>query len=113
MQGLVSLLDTANYEKIEALWDELEEHCDLAGVKAVPFPHFSWQIATDYSEPETEQKVMAIAGQSRPFRVHTGGLGVFSGPSPVVFLALVKSPDLEALHMKLWEQVPGSVKGLS
>jgi 2'-5' RNA ligase len=113
MRGLISLLDPVHYRKVEALWEELEEHCCLSGVKITPLPHFSWQIATGYPEPETERIVTAIAGQSQPFKVHTGGLGIFSGPSPVVFLALVKSPQLEELHTKLWQQCSGSAQRLS
>jgi 2'-5' RNA ligase len=113
MHGLVSLLDSHHYEMVEGLWHRLEQECGLAGVKVTPYPHFSWQIAEDYPEPDTEMAVRTIAGQTKPFKVCTGGLGVFSGPQPVVFISIARNTELNQLHKKIWQQFTTSAKGVS
>ena len=113
MHGLVSLLDASHYRLVEELWHELERECGLAGVKKTPYPHFSWQIATDYPEPETGLAIRALASQMRPFKVHTDGLGIFTGPNPVVYIPILRSPKLDQLHARLWQQSQASAAGLS
>ena len=113
MHGLVSLLDSNYYAIVEGLWHRLEKECGLSGVKVTPYPHFSWQIAQDYPEPDTEMAVKAIAGQTKPFKVFTGGLGIFSGIQPVVFISIARSAELNQLHEQLWQQFKTRAKGLS
>jgi 2'-5' RNA ligase len=113
MRGIASLLDSTHYEMVEGLWRQLEKECRLTGVKVTPYPHFSWQIALDYPEPDTETALQEIATQTRPFKVHTGGLGVFSGPQPVIFISIARSAELNRLHKKLWQQFKTSAEGLS
>jgi 2'-5' RNA ligase len=113
MHGLVSLLDSNHYEIVEELWHRLEKECGLAGVKATPYPHFSWQIAQNYPEPDTEMTIRTIASQTKPFKIHTGGLGIFSGRQPVAFISIVRNAKLNQLHDQLWEQFKASAKRLS
>jgi hypothetical protein len=60
MHGLVSLLDSNHFGMVEEFWLRLEKECGLSGVKVTPYPHFSWQIAQDYPEPDTEMAIRAI-----------------------------------------------------
>jgi 2'-5' RNA ligase len=39
------------------------------------------------------------------FLIRTAGLGLFTGPVPVLYLALVKTDILMDLHRTLWESV--------
>jgi 2'-5' RNA ligase len=113
MHALVSLLDNSHYRLVEALWHELEKECGLAGVKLTPYPHFSWQIATDYPEPVTEEAVRTIASQLRPFKVYTDGLGIFSGPNPVIYIPVLRNPKMDQLHARLWRHSQNTAAGLS
>jgi len=113
MHALVSLLDQTHSALVRQLWRELEKECGLAGVKVTPFPHFSWQVAADYGEPETTETLAAIAAQTPAFKVHTGGLGIFSGPEPVVYIAVRRSPRMDRLHAKLWRQFLPAATALS
>ena len=36
--------------------------------------------------------------------VHAEGLGIFTGPSPVIFIPLVNDPALARFHQEMWEQ---------
>lgn len=113
MHALVSLLAPQHYRLVEALWRELENECGLTGVKITPYPHFSWQVGTAYSEPHTKQALRAIAAQTRPFTVRTDGLGIFSGPSPVVYIPIIRNTKMDHLHAKLWKQFQPNAKGLT
>ena len=113
MHGLVSILDAPHDELVESLWHQLEAGCGLSGVKVTPLPHFSWQIAEDYPEPETQTILQTMAYKTGPFTIRTGGLGIFSGPQPVVFVSIARSTELNQLHEQLWQQFKTSAKGLS
>lgn len=105
MHGIVSLLDQQHTIAVEALWQELEEYCDLTGIKVTPYPHFSWQTAEEYDWPALETILAQLAAEIKPFAVDTTGLAIFSGEKPVVYIPLIRSPALSDLHWLLWEQL--------
>jgi 2'-5' RNA ligase len=105
MHGLVSLLPQPYYQQVEDLWKELEEELGLYGIRVTPYPHFSWQIAPDYQFQAMETILRDFADGSSPLTVRTAGLGVFTGPRPVVFIPLVKTIELIEFHARLWESV--------
>jgi 2'-5' RNA ligase len=103
MHGIVSLLSEPHYSKVEQLWRELELDCGLQDIKLTPIPHFSWQVARDYDLDLLRPVLKDIAAVARPFRVRTAGLGMFSGPKPVVFINVVKTDEMLHLHKLVWE----------
>ena len=105
MHGLVSLLDPHHYALVEELWHELERDCGLTGIQVTPFPHFSWKIAADYDFEALQTIVQEIAAETAPFRVRVGGMGIFTSETPVVYLTVVRTQELSALHAKIWERV--------
>lgn len=113
MHGLVSILPIPYYEQVELLWEELEVEHNLQGIRVTPYPHFSWQIARDYDIERLKINVQDIAQTSRPFMVRSTGLGLFTGPSPVIYIPVVKDAALINLHTKLWESTQASSQGLS
>ncbi|MBW8009871.1 MAG: 2'-5' RNA ligase family protein [Chloroflexi bacterium] len=113
MHAVVSVLDEKHSEMVQALWDDLELSCALNAVNQVPIPHFSWHIAEDYNFQELENHLEEIVGQINPFHVKTTGLGVFTGEAPVVYIAVIKDPNLVNLHEKIWGQTNEFGSGLS
>jgi len=107
MNGIASLLDNPATSRVEHLWQELEAHCGLVGVKATPFPHLSWQVTEDYDLPRLEAALQALARQVRPFTIHTAGLGLFTGVNPIVYISIVKDEPLMHFHSVLWEKMNG------
>lgn len=105
MHGLVSLLSQPHDQKVQQLWDELQQECGLEGIRVTPYPHFSWQIAADYDMHKLGQVMENIAANTAPFSVFTTGLGIFTGPKPVIFVPLVKSTQLMNFHDLVWESV--------
>jgi 2'-5' RNA ligase len=105
MYAVVSLLDSVHYHQVEALWAELKERCHIGGIYATPFPHFSYHVAAGYDLPKLETVLRRVAKGLTPFSVRTAGLGIFTGPSPVVHIPVVRNTPLAALQRRLWPQI--------
>jgi len=105
MHGLVSLLPSPYYEEVELLWEMLGEDFDLQGIRVTPYPHFSWQIAQAYDFEKLESAVREVARQTKPFKVRTTGIGLFTGSRPVIFIPVVKDEQLVRFHAQIWERV--------
>ena len=101
MQGIVSLLDGADRERIEQLWDELRRDFGVQGIHAKRFPHFSYHVAQEYDLRRTRNKLESLARQTGTFLVQTSGIGVFTRKQPVVYVPVVRAPELELLREKV------------
>jgi len=113
MQSLVTLLDDRHYARVSALWEELGQKFDVRGMYVTPLPHFSYQVADAYDEQACESFLRDLAARTRPFRIRTSGLGIFTLANPILYVPLVRGPRLSALHEELWRGIrqtsPGAV----
>jgi 2'-5' RNA ligase len=113
MQGVVSLLDDQHYARVESIWEELGQKFDVRGMYVTPYPHFSFQVAESYDEAACEGFLRELAARTRPLRVRTAGLGIFTVASPILYIPIVRSPALSDLHREIWcgvrQLVPGAV----
>ena len=113
MHGVVSLLDDEHYALVEDIWDELSRTFGVSGVYVTPFPHFSYEVAEGYDVKTAENFLQELAARTRPFRIRTVGLGIFTLSAPVLYMPLVRSPALSALHREIWDGItptePGAV----
>ncbi len=98
-----SLLDTRSNRQVREIWDWLEIHCGLAGIRTTPLPHFSWQSAENYDLSLIRPALEKLAGELTPFGVKTAGLGIFTGKEPVLYISLVKTGKLLEVHQRIWE----------
>ncbi len=105
MYGLASILPEPYYTQVERIWDRLESCCGLTSIRETPYPHFSWQIARSYPMEQLAATVQRLSEQFAPFQVRTSGLGIFSGTTPVIYMAVVKDPYLTILHRQIWEKL--------
>jgi len=105
MHGIVSLLDSAHYRLVEALWAELDEVCSVRGVYVTPFPHFSYHVAEQYEVDKLAEIVRQVARDTLSFRIRTTGLGMFTGAQPVLYLPVVRTSELSRLHHTLWHAI--------
>src|SRR5690348_10878558 len=95
MDAVVSLLDREHEARIEALWDELAREFGVdALLSRVAIPHFSYHVAEKYDEPKLEAALRTFAHVHRPFTVRCAGLGIFTGPNPVLYIPIVRNGDL-------------------
>jgi 2'-5' RNA ligase len=92
MQGVVSLLDDQHYARVEAIWEELGQKFDVRGMYVTPYPHFSFQVAEAYDDAACESFLRELSARTRPFRVRTAGLGIFTVASPILYIPIVRGP---------------------
>lgn len=113
MQGVVTLLDEAHNNQVEELWTVLQRDFGTRAVYVTPFPHFSYQVAERYDVDRLREALQRIAGKAVAFTVHTNGLGVFTGPSPILYIPVVRSPLLARFQEALWSGVAPIAEGVS
>lgn len=113
MQGIVSLLDDEHYSLVEGLWDELEREFGVRGIYSTPFPHFSYQVAHSYHHEEADAVLREMARETHPFKIKTAGLGIFNATHPVLYVPVVRGPELSALHERLWSRLKPAGEGVS
>jgi 2'-5' RNA ligase len=111
MDGIVSLLDVEHQNRVESLWRELEQTFGLRGVYATRFPHFSYHVAEAYDESRLTSVLARLAQDHAPFHIYTTGLGIFTGPQPVLYIPVVRTPKLTLLHQELWLAVNEAASG--
>ena len=106
MHGIASLLDDASDQAVRALWAELEREHGLREVaRIVPFPHISYHLAEGYDLVRVGQPMRRIAERTAPFVTHITGLGAFTAFEPVLYLAVERTPELDALHAAIWREI--------
>jgi 2'-5' RNA ligase len=105
MHGVVSLLDPQSTRLVESTWVELENAFGLSSVYESRIAHFSYQIAEEYNVKRLGAALEQLAQSQRPFRVRTTGLGLFTGSSPVLYIPVIRNPELTQLHAALWQAI--------
>ena len=105
MLAVASLLDSVADEQTKDLWRRLEEKCGLTGIWATPFPHFSWMSCQGLDWSKVSKKLEKVAARVNGFKVTTAGIGIFPGISPILYLRVVKTPDLLKVHQLVWKEV--------
>ncbi|CAN5564508.1 hypothetical protein BH24DEI1_BH24DEI1_17320 [soil metagenome] len=113
MHALVSVLERRYYREVERLWDRLEGCCDLSQIRLTPLPHLSWQLAQGYDEEALLPALEALGAELEPTTVRTVGLGIFSGPAPVLYLPVIKDRALLERHARLWQALAPHGQGVS
>ena len=105
MLALATLLDPDSDHQTRQLWQQLEEKCSLSGIKAAPYPHFSWAASENIEWNAARRKLDRIAHKIKPFKVRTAGLGFFNDPGPVLYVAITKEPHLLVIHQEIWKRM--------
>ncbi|GAA4384551.1 2'-5' RNA ligase family protein [Hymenobacter koreensis] len=101
MLAITSLLNPQNATRINGIIQSLEDEFGLDDVQATPDPHITYLLA-GVNEHESLKAMLAdIAATTAPFPAYTTGLGLFPGPNPVIYIPVLRSPELNALHMRL------------
>jgi 2'-5' RNA ligase len=102
---VVSLLDQKHYQQVKDLWAELARKFGVRGIYVSPRPHITYQIATCYEVKSLESVLQRFAASKTSFKVRTGGLGIFTGPQPILYIPVVRSPELTQFHEALWQEI--------
>jgi 2'-5' RNA ligase len=102
VRAVVSLLDAGHDRRVRLLWEQLETACGLRGIAVTPIPHFTWHLAENYDLECCLPALQALAAEIAPFSVRTSGLALFSGVEPVLYLPIVRTGELSALHRQFY-----------
>jgi 2'-5' RNA ligase len=105
MIAIASLLNMYANQQVQRMWDLLDANCGLSEMKLTPLPHFTWQSAENYKLDITETNLRRITSRFKPFVVLTAGVGIFTGPMPVLYVALVKTQIMVDIHQMLWNEL--------
>lgn len=111
--AIVSLLDENAQAKVESHWDHLERNCGLKGIRITPYPHISLQVAEHHALEPVKEVLKSKAEKLATLSVQIAGLGLFSGPNPVLYLVVVKSHPLLEFHKAIWEETAPFAVNLS
>jgi hypothetical protein len=106
MQGIVSQLDHEHTRAVQDLWAGLEKQFGLHGVQEFPYPHISYAIIDGHDPDAVLRRMEKLVSQLHPFTIRTAGIGIFNKPAPVVYLPVVRSPELARLHRLVWRTFP-------
>jgi len=112
MHGVVSLLDEQHILAVKDLWEELRRDFSVRRLAEIlPYPHFSYQIAQQYDEQQLVARVEDLARRTAPFSVSARGLSQF--PGPVIFVPVMRTPQLSQFHEVVWHYISPAGKGIS
>lgn len=111
MFALVSVLDQTHCALVEGLWDALQQEFGLQSVYTTPYPHISYHVAQRYDVERLEADMARLARQLPPLTIQTSGLGLFTARPLVLYVPIVRAPQLAALHQTLFTAALASAEG--
>lgn len=104
MKALVTLLPEPYYKNILSLWKEMEERFGFTSVFDTPQPHITWQYGDDYKDGYL--KILEdISLCNWLIEVQTDIVTWFAAEQPIIYLRVVKTPEIVDLHRVLWERL--------
>ncbi len=86
-------------------WKAVADVMQKAGVEITPLPHFSWHVASDYDFSALDEYFAELVQGFDPFPIHITGMGIFTGPAPVLYLPVTKTPQVTELHSVIWSGI--------
>ena len=113
MHAVVSLFDEHTTQAVKNLWTELATDFGIRQLAEVlPYPHFSYQIARHYDEAQLTHLVEQLAHQATPFPLQAGGLALFTGSHPVLYVPIVRTIELSHFHQRIWQAISPAGEGI-
>ena len=101
MLAITSLLSAPHVSRINAVIKKLEEKFGLDDVQATLDPHLTYQLAGVKKLSSLKTALAKVAAATAPFPAFTTGLGVFPGERPVIYIPVLRSDALNALHRRI------------
>lgn len=114
MEAVVSLLDEIHTRAVEELWAELRREFNVRmASERGPFPHITYQGADSYDSQRLDAALHHLAREMAPITIETAGLGIFTGPLPVLYISVVRSPTLADFHRRVWHALGDAGSNIS
>jgi 2'-5' RNA ligase len=107
MFAIASLLDEAHDELVNELWYELESQFAVKIPYHDPLAHLSYQVFEAVGIDELAADLNVWVQGRQAFEVLTSGFGIFPGSRPVLYVPVVRGPEVHAFHMDLAHWLEG------
>jgi 2'-5' RNA ligase len=101
MLAITSLLNPRNAQRISRIIKELDEQFGLDDVQATPDPHLTYLLTGTRRLKELKAVLQEVAATTPPFSAYTTGLGIFPSETPVIYIPVLRSNDLNLLHQRV------------
>ncbi len=101
MYAITSLLNPRNAKRINRIVKGLETKFGLDDVQDTPEPHLTYLLTGTRRLSDIKNMLREVAATTPPFSAYTTGLGVFPGASPVIYIPVLRSNDLNQLHQRV------------
>ncbi|GIW09172.1 MAG: hypothetical protein KatS3mg061_0229 [Dehalococcoidia bacterium] len=111
MQRIALLLDAAHSARVEAIWLLLHTQFGVPAPNDGAPPHCTLHAAERYDAAVGEVLAELVSTWS-PLTLRVEGLGLFTGPRPIVYLAIARGPQLAERQRVLFEQVDHLASGV-
>ncbi len=105
LQGIVSILDQQYIQIVENLWAEMRTRFGVGHPDATAVPHVSYHVAESYDGEKVIEVLKEVAKEKRPFTITATGIGIFPAPRPIIYVPVVRSPELANLHAILFPRL--------
>lgn len=112
MYGVASLLDYKHYRLLKDLWAEMAMEFAVNGVYIPSYPHVSYQVARGYNVKFLTPVLKLFAANKTSFQVQASGLDIFIGPHPVLYIPVVRNPELTQFHSALWKEISSTASSI-
>jgi 2'-5' RNA ligase len=103
MLAITTLLSPPHAARINRIIKKLENKFGIDDVQATPDPHLTYQLAGVQKLSSLKEVLAEVAATTEPFPAFTTGLGVFPGERPVIYIPVLRSDALNALHHRIIE----------
>ncbi|GAC1367696.1 MAG: hypothetical protein NVSMB30_02640 [Hymenobacter sp.] len=101
MLAITSLLSAPHVARINSIIKRLDDKFGLDDVQATLDPHLTYQLAGVKKLGWLKDVLAEVAATTAPFPAFTTGLGVFPGERPVIYIPVLRSDALNALHRRI------------
>ena len=101
MLAITSLLSPPHVLRINGVIKNLEEKFGIDDVQATLDPHLTYQLAGVRKLSALKAALTKVAAATEPFPAFTTGLGMFPGERPVIYIPVLRSDALNALHRRI------------
>lgn len=103
MYVVISELDSISSADVGKIWRELHDACGLKEIYTIPVPHFTWFASDSLDVTSSALMLSKLTANAQSLKIHTFGLGLFTGEHPVLYLPMVKSEEMLRLHREIWD----------
>lgn len=96
--GIASLLTDKERDEVLSFWDVFEKDYNSVGVRSFDHPNLGFQGGSCLNVSSLKDELSNLCTKISPFEITADGFGFFEAPSKVVYLKVMKTNELIAIH---------------